>query len=144
MCTCVLFPTTRSATSNNLRGLYSKNFLASYKNKMNVPVQCNSSGKLRKFEGVFIVIWLILSIILKIIWGNDTVYATVTERLLDEKIHESINQIFHKQKKRPDIERIYDFMIKVEVLLDIPLEALEEIIKTLKKEGKIVNKNLND
>ena len=35
-------------------------------------------------------------------------------------------------------------MIKVEVLLDIPLEALEEIIKTLKKEGKIVNKNLND
>ena len=63
---------------------------------------------------------------------------------MDEKIHESINQIFHKQKKRPDIERIYDFMIKVEVLLDIPLEALEEIIKTLKKEGKIVNKNLND
>ena len=47
------------------------------------------------------------------------VYLTVTNMLLDEKMHKAINQIRHKKKQRADIEGIYDYMIKVDVLLDI-------------------------
>ena len=45
--------------------------------------------KLRKFEGIFKVLWLILAFYWKIIWGNDMFYATVTESLLDEKMYEA-------------------------------------------------------
>ena len=54
------------------------------------------------------------------------------------------NEISHKKKQRPDIEGIYDYLIKVDVLVDIALEALEERIKILEMEGKIVNKKFND
>ena len=72
------------------------------------------------------------------------VYATVTNMLLDEKIYEAINQIRNKNKQRPDIEGIYDHLIKVNILVDMPLEVLEERIKTLEMKGKIVSKNFND
>ena len=45
------------------------------------------------------------------------VYATVTRKLLDKKIYETINQVRHKKKQRPNIEDIYDYMIKVHVLV---------------------------
>ena len=72
------------------------------------------------------------------------VYATVTNMFLDEKIYEAINQIRNKNKQRPDIEGIYDHLIKVNILVDMPLEVLEERIKTLEMKGKIVSKNFND
>ena len=73
------------------------------------------------------------------------VYATVTNKLLDEKIYEPINQARHKKKQGPDIEGIYDYMIKVDVLVvEMSFEALEERIKTMEMKGKIVKKKFND
>ena len=72
------------------------------------------------------------------------VNTTVTNTLLDEKMCKAINQIRHKKKQPSHIEGIYDYMIKVNVLLDTPLETLEEKIKTLEMESKIVNKKFND
>lgn len=51
--------------------------------------------KSRKFEGFFTVIWLILALFGKKVWGNDMVKATITYKLLDEMMCEAINQIRH-------------------------------------------------
>ena len=69
------------------------------------------------------------------------VYTTVTNKLLDEKIHEAISQISHRKKQCSDIEGIYDYIIKVDLLVDMPSEVLEERFYTLEMEDKIVNKS---
>ena len=63
---------------------------------------------------------------------------------MKEKIHEAINQIRHNKKQNPDIEVIYGHMIKVELLVNMPVENLEGRIKSLEMEGKIVNKKFVD
>ena len=47
-----------------------------------------------------------------------------------------------QRKHRPDIEGIYDYMIKGDVLVDMPLKALKERINGHGR--KIVNKKFND
>lgn len=97
------------------------------------------SGKLKKIRCSYSYL-VDFGIILKIIWGNDMVYTTVTNKLLDEKIYEAISQISHRKKQCSDIEGIYDYIIKVDLLVDMPSEVLEERFYTLEMEDKIVNK----
>ena len=48
------------------------------------------------------------------------IYATVNS-LLDESVYEGINQVRRKKKQCLGIEGIYDYMMKVVVLVDMQL-----------------------
>ena len=61
-----------------------------------------------------------------------------------EKIYEATNQICHKKKKPPDVKGVYGNLIKVDLLVNMNLEASEGTNRTLEMEIKIVNKKFND
>ena len=63
---------------------------------------------------------------------------------MDKNLYEDINQICYKKKQLPDTKAIYEYLIKVDGLVDMTFEALGERIRTLEMAGKTINKKFYD